>query len=138
MGRFGYMSDPEPFTARLAAILEKVVRWRKDADVIRALVEKVAANRAVSEEQLLTVEQSSAAVFAEIAAFDTMAAGHKTPTELEAAMMAEAGDALRLLSLEITELSTKMYAVRSAWALDDGVRTEPEEPAEPVEGDIWR
>lgn len=129
------MSEPEPFTTRLMAILEKVGRWRKDAGVIKALAERAAADRAVSEQQLLSVEETSAAVYAEIAAFDAMVKDHALPTELEAAMIAEVGDALRLQSLEITELSTSMYAVRSAWALDDGTRTEPVEPAD---GDVWR
>jgi hypothetical protein len=129
------MSDTELFTNRLTAILDKVVRWRKDADVIRALAEKVAASRAVSEQQLLSVEQISTAVYSEIPSFDKIVAEHGAPTELEAAMVTHVGDALRLLSLELTELSTKMYAAHSAWALDDGTRSEP---AELPEDSVWR
>ena len=131
------MSDAETLISQLTEILQKTKRWREDLEVIRALAQRATTLRAVSEEQLLSVEEISAAVYAQVAAFNTMVTGHGEPSELETTMIAEVGDVLRLLSLEITELSTTMYAALSAWALDDGTRTEPAEPRT-AEGDVWR
>lgn len=130
------MPDAEPLTGRLTAVLDKTKRWREDLEVIRAMAQHATANRAVSEQQLVSVEEISAAVFAEVSTFNAMVAAHGAPSELEGTMIAEVGDVLRLLSLEITELSTRMYAAQSAWALDDGTRTEAPEPR-PADGDAW-
>jgi hypothetical protein len=141
------MSDAAPLADSLTAILQKTKRWREDLEVIRALEQRATTHRAVSEQQLVSVEEISAAVYAEITAFNAMITGHGNPSELEATMIAEVGDVLRLLSLEITELSTRMYAARSAWALDNGTTDAPvpeladddgNKAAPAGDGDVWR
>lgn len=107
------MTDPSELADRLHPFAEKIERWREDAVILRGLVANAAAANAVDPDVLLRVEEVSGAIYQAIADFDALVAQIGKDSAGAAGELAVVGDALRLVLMEITELGTQMYSVRS-------------------------
>jgi erythromycin esterase-like protein len=103
------MNKSADFADSLRVIAAKIEKWREDARRIRAQTDEALDTKSVRADRLLEIEETAGEIYREIASFDEQAE-HSTAT---AAERAEVDDALRLVLMEITELSTAMYSVRS-------------------------
>jgi hypothetical protein len=102
---------------RLAKLLAdtpaKIDAWRGQARQLTQLLVPARIEGKVSEELHVTIEQTCTAIYSEI---ETCSAVTKELSETSlaaAAELAPINDALRLILLEVTELSTELYAVGS-------------------------
>ena len=96
---------------RLHLTAERIVEWRADAALLRGVLAE--SEGPVDSELLLAVEETSGKIYREIDAFDAMVANIDKKSHAAAGQIAEVGDALRLILLEITELGTAMYSRQS-------------------------
>jgi hypothetical protein len=71
------------------------------------------ASQTADDALLQQVEETSREIYREIAAFDLIVADVGKLSADSAAQLGEVGDALRLVLLEITELGTHLYSIRS-------------------------
>ena len=113
------MMDSDELRGRLSQITEKIGHWRTDARYIDALAREAVASQDIAAEDLLQVEETMGRIYEEIERFKQLVAQNPDPSPIGAALLAEVGDAIRLVLLEITELSTRMYSARSASALSE-------------------
>jgi hypothetical protein len=113
--RYSRMEQPTDITElseRLKPFAGRIAVWRQRALDITALAEKIVASKTVDPEILVEVEQAGTDIRAEIAAFDKLVSEVGVISPASAAQLGSIGDTLRLVLLEITELGTRMYAVR--------------------------
>jgi hypothetical protein len=101
------MIQTNELAARLHLTAERIVEWRADAARLRAILRD--SSGPVSQLALLDVEETSGDIYREIAEFDALLADIDRKSHAAAGQIAEIGDALRLVLMEITELGTKMY-----------------------------
>jgi hypothetical protein len=97
----------------LRVIGSKIELWRLAATRIRMLATLADASQTLDEELLMQVEAISGEIYLEIAAFDRIVEDLGKISTESAAQLAEIGDALRLVLLEITELGTHLDSIRS-------------------------
>ena len=100
-------------TARLRPTAQKIEHWRAEAEKIRRLRQTAVEADNVTPDVLQGVEEISGQIYAEIETFDALLAEVTRVSPQSAAELGAVGDALRLVLLEITELGTDMYSVRS-------------------------
>lgn len=105
-------ADITELSERLKPFAGRVAVWRQRALEINALAENVVASKSVDPEVLVELEQAGTDIRAEIAAFDKLVSAVGAISPASAAQLGSIGDSLRLVLLEITELGTRMYAVR--------------------------
>ncbi|MDB5538854.1 MAG: hypothetical protein JWQ89_581 [Devosia sp.] len=104
-------SKNDDLPERLRAIAADIVGWRDEA---RRLDEAARLPEARTDNQLLlSVEETSGAIYKGIASFEELVADVDRTSHAAAGQIAEVGDALRLLLMEITELGTRLYSLRS-------------------------
>lgn len=89
---------------RLRLTAERIEGWRREADRLRAVAGVV---HGVSE--LIEVEETATAIYREIEAFNSLVSEIDQRSPTAAGEIAAVGDALRLVLLELTELSLLMY-----------------------------
>ena len=107
------MSAIAELNGRIEDVTNKLNGWRRDAERIRKSANKVLDSRTVSAERLVEVEEIAGAIYREIEQVD-MHIGQATDSNPEAAaQLAEVGEALRLVLMDITEFGTSMYSVNS-------------------------
>ena len=107
------MSAIAELNGRIEDITNKLNGWRRDAERIRKSANKVLDSRTVSADRLVEVEEIAGAIYREIEQVD-MHIGQATENNPNgAAQMAEIGEALRLVLMDITEFGTSMYSVNS-------------------------
>jgi len=100
---------------RLHLTASRIAQWKLDAERLRVILEQ--RQGPMEPLILLDVEETSGAIYREIAAFDELLADIDRTSHAAAGQIAEVGDALRLVLLTITELGTEMYGRQSADAL---------------------
>ena len=97
---------------RLHLTAARITEWRSDAALLRGVLTDTQGP--VDPELLLAVEEATGKIYREIEAFDAMVANIDKKSHAAAGQIADVGDALRLVLLEITELGTAMYSRQSA------------------------
>jgi hypothetical protein len=107
------MIDIADVSARLNRTAARIEAWRAQAAQLQALVEAAQITRSVSDSLLQSVEETAGAIYAEIDAHEALKAELAAENPAAAAELAEVGEALHLVLMEITELSTQMYAVHA-------------------------
>jgi hypothetical protein len=108
------MNDTAELTTRLRETAPRIDHWRAQASQLHTLVAAARVSHAVSESLLLSIEETSGAIYAEIAEYNGMLAEIAVHSPAAAAELAGVGEALHLVLMEITELGTELYAVREA------------------------
>lgn len=109
----GPSQDNTNFAERLKALGADLVRWRAEADRLKTITNEALESRHVEEEALVNVEQSAGLLYAEIEAFDALLRDVASKSPAAASELATVDDALRLLLLDVTELGTRLYSIRS-------------------------
>ena len=125
------MSDAVDLTNRLRPFGENLVEWRQAAASLRIKVEEAIKAKSVDAETLTETEQSADKIYEAIDRFDALKSEVAETSPRAAEQLAEVGDALRLVLLEMTELTTRLYSVRSVPQSED---PEPDD-SPPPEGD---
>lgn len=96
--------DKDRLIHRLRLTAERIANWRHEADRLRATAGAVGG-----KSELVAIEELAAEIYREIDAFNALVADIDRQSHAAAGEIAEVGDALRLVLLEITELSLVMY-----------------------------
>jgi len=107
------MNHTDELADLLAQAALKVETWQAQAAQLRLLVDAARVSQSVGDDLLHSVEETSGAVYAEIATFNRMAEEMSDAAPEAAQQFVSASDRLHLVLLEITELGTALYAVRS-------------------------
>jgi hypothetical protein len=97
--------------SRPAPLAAKIEKWRDDARRFRAHANAARENKKVRADRLIEIEKTAEEIHHEISVLNA-----RLPLAGEmasAAKWAEDSDALRLVLMEITDLSAAMYTVRS-------------------------
>jgi hypothetical protein len=130
------MTDTDDLRQRLQAMATDIVRWRAEATRLRDATQLPGA--ATDDALLLSVEETSGEIYREIDTFDELVKDVDRTSHVAAGQVAEVGDALRLILMEITELGTGLYGLRSADVLEPvDVGPELVEFASSSNGDRW-
>ena len=103
-------TEPEDVRTTLQHFASKLGEWRKEADRLRARSER---RRVASTKLLVHVEDTSGELYREIESFNATVAEVAKQSPQAAGELAEVGETLRLLLLEITEAGVKLYSTRS-------------------------
>lgn len=106
------MIDDPGLTERLKALAGDCARWRTEAKELRSRAD--ADGGALDDALLLAVEETSGGIYAGIRTFEALVADIDSKSHAAAGEIAEVGDAIRLVLMEITELGTYLYSRRSA------------------------
>ena len=101
---------------RLHLTASRIAQWNVDAQRLRIILDE--RQGPMEPLILLDVEETSGAIYREIAAFDELLADIDRKSHAAAGQIAEVGDALRLVLLTITELGTEMYGRQTADLLE--------------------
>ena len=107
------MTEAIDLTNRLRPFGDDIVRWRQEVASLRTKVQEALDAKSVEPETLTVMERSADEIYAAIDRFDALKADVAEASPRAAEQLAEVGDALRLVLLEMTELTTRMYSVRS-------------------------
>lgn len=107
--------DAKPTTPglveRLHLTAARIAEWRTDAALLRGVLAE--STGPVDPELLLAVEETTGKIYHEVEAFDAIVANIDKQSHAAAGLIAEVGDALRLVLMEITELGSAMYSRQS-------------------------
>jgi hypothetical protein len=106
------MTQTSDIADRLHLTASRIAQWKLDAKRLSAILEERPGR--LEPLVMLDVEETTGAIYREIAAFDTLLADVDRKSHAAAGQIAEVGDALRLVLLAITELGTEMYARETA------------------------
>ena len=98
---------------RLRQIGRHIEAWREEAKRISRMTDAAVAFKSIDDAHLVDLERTSGEIYAEIAAFNLLVPEIAATSPAVAGQLAEVGDALQLVLLEITELGTRMYSLRS-------------------------
>ena len=107
------MVDIAELASRLQQTPPKIDRWREQAAQLHGLLDVARAGGAASPSLLQSIETTAGEIYAEISSYDGLVQDVAAVSPAAAAELAEVNDALHLVLMEITELSTALYAVRS-------------------------
>ncbi len=107
------LQNASTFADRLKALSADLVRWREEADRLRALTDQALSAQQVEQEMLVNVERSASFLYAEIQAFNVLLQEVERQSPAAASELATVDGALRLLLLDVTELGTRLYSIRS-------------------------
>ena len=102
------MTDNDEIADRLKLTAARIAEWRRESDRLRAV-----AGAVHGRSHLVEVEELSGAIYREIDQFDALLADIDRKSHAAAGEIAEVGDALRLVLMEITELSLIMYRLEA-------------------------
>jgi hypothetical protein len=105
------MTNSDELRQRLLAMAADIEQWRSEARRLRDAAQLPGA--ASDDVLLLSVEETSGAIYRGIAGFDELVLDVDRESHVAAGQVAEVGDALRLVLMEITELGTGLYSLRS-------------------------
>ena len=104
------MTEPPDVRVALQHFAQNINQWREEATRLRSEAE---VTRLASTERLVAVEDASGAMYREIEHFNAVVADVAKQSPQAAGELAEVGEVLRLLLLDITESGTKLYSTRS-------------------------
>jgi hypothetical protein len=96
--------DRDWLSYRLRLTAQRIEAWRREADRLQAV-----AGVVHGASELIEIEETASDIYREIAEFDALVAEIDRVSHAAAGEIAAVGDALRLVLLEITELSLVMY-----------------------------
>lgn len=103
--------------AQLAVLMAdtpaRIAGWRAQAQQLTQLLVPARIEGHVSDDLHMTIERTCTAIYSEIEAVSAITKDVGQTSSTAAAQLAPIEDALRLVLLEITELSTELYALRS-------------------------
>ena len=103
--------------AKLAALLadapSRIAGWRAQAQQLTQLLVPARIEGHISDDLHVTIERTCGDIYAQIEACSAITKDVAETSPDAAAELAPIDDALRLVLLEITELSTELYAIRS-------------------------
>ena len=105
------MTDQQDLRVTLRHFAENLSRWREEAARLRTRSKR---GRMASTKLLVHVEDTAGELYREIESFNVTVAAVVKQSPLAAGELAEVGETLRLLLLDITELGTRLYSTRSA------------------------
>jgi len=105
------MSDPQDVRTTLQHFADNLPKWQAKAAKLRV---RAKGRRAASTKLLVHVEDASGELYREIESFNATVAEVARQSPQAAGELAEVGETLRLLLLDITELGIKLYSTRSA------------------------
>ena len=105
------MTDTTELQSRLNALAADYARWRTEADELKARARLI--NGEVDESLLLAVEETASHLYQGIASFDALKADTEAASHAAGSVLAEVGEAIRLLLLEVTEFGTYLYSLRT-------------------------
>ena len=117
-------TDLAEVTDRLRHFGVNIERWRGEAKRLRQEAAASSVTNASDTESLVGLERTAGDIYDEIANFKETVAEIAATSPAAAGELAEIGEILHLLLLDITELGIKMYSTRSGVELSDS-------PAEP-------
>lgn len=105
------MINTDELRQRLEAIATDIDSWRREANRIREAMKRPGV---VSDDEfLVSIEETCGEIYRGIDDFDQLVVDINTSSQTAAGQVAEVGDALRLVLMEITELGTRLYGLRS-------------------------
>ena len=107
------MSDAGDLTNRLRPFGDDLVEWRQAAASLRTKVQEAVDAKSVDAETLTATEQSADKIYEAIDRFDALKSVVAETSPRAAEQLAGVGEAMRLVLLEMTELTTRLYSVRS-------------------------
>jgi len=107
------MIDAAWLARTLKDVPEKITGWRAQAVQLEHLVAAAEAGGIVTDELLLATERNCTSIRDEIANCSDVVGTVAGVSPVAASELAAVGDALQLVLLEVTELSTQLYAMRS-------------------------
>jgi len=105
------MTDPHDIRVTLQHFAQNISRWREEASRLRIRARRKGV---ASTKVLVRVEDTSSELYREIEDFNATVAAVAKQSPRAAGELAEVGEALRLLLLDITEMGTQLYSTRSA------------------------
>jgi hypothetical protein len=108
------MTQSNEIADRLHLTASRIAQWKLDAQRLRTILDERPGP--LEALVLLDVEETSGAIYREIAAFDVLLGDIDRKSHAAAGQIADVGDALRLVLLSITELGTAMYSRQSGAA----------------------
>jgi hypothetical protein len=130
------VTDTDGLRRRLTEMAVDIKRWRSFAVELSDAEQRSGA--ATDNALLLSVEETSGAIYRAIEVFDELVKDVDRKSHIAAGEIAEVGDALRLVLMEITELGTGLYSLRSRVLLPETSRFPgPVEFAVSSHGDKW-
>ncbi len=110
------MTQTTEIADRLHLTASRIAQWKLDAQRLRTILDERPGQ--LEALVLLDVEETSGAIYREIAAFDALLVDIDRKSHAAAGQIAEVGDALRLVLLQITELGTEMYGRQPETAVE--------------------
>ncbi len=105
--------DAIDLTNRLRPFGDDLAGWRQAVASLRTRVQEAVDAKSIDAETLTMTERSADEIYAAIDRFDVLKAEVAEASPRAAEQLAEVGDALRLVLLEMTELTTRLYSVHS-------------------------
>jgi len=110
------MTDPQSARESLEHFALNIDLWRAEAARLRKLAD---GTQVADTEALVSVETTAGDIYREIESFKKVVAGIAEQSPDAAGELAEIGETLHLLLLEITEQGSKLYSTRSDPGLAD-------------------
>lgn len=106
------MSSTDEIAQRLKHFADHIQQWRQEAARLTLLASQ-AREGLSSQTDLIALEETAGAVYADIAAFQATVDEVAERSPAAAAELAPVTDAIRLVLLEITELGVRLYSEHS-------------------------
>jgi hypothetical protein len=104
------MTNPQSARESLEHFAQNIDKWRTEAARLRQRADRP---KVADTETLVQVEDTAGDIYREIESFKTVVAGIAEQSPEAAGELAEVGETLHLLLLEITEQGTRLYSTRS-------------------------
>ena len=124
------MTDIAEVSDRLRHYGANIERWRAEAKRLRSQAAASSVDHAADTESLVGLERTADDIYAEIESFKKTVAEIAATSPTAAGELAEVGEVLHLLLLEITELGIKLYSTHSG--LEPLEATSSDEPSQPI------
>jgi hypothetical protein len=106
------MTDPT-LSERLKQFGTRLASLHLQADALRLIADSALISGVIETETLVEAENSSGALYDEISAFKVVLAEVEGTSPVAAGQLGPVSDALHVLLLEVTEIGTRLYSVRS-------------------------
>ena len=104
------MTQPQDVRTTLQQFATHIAKWRVEADKLRR---RAGSHQTASKTVLLRVEDTSGELYREIESVNAIVGEVARQSPQAAGELAEVGEILRLLLLDITELGIALYSTRS-------------------------
>jgi hypothetical protein len=119
------MNEAAELADRLRPLAGKIAGWRAEAERMRFMMLTAAETNSADPGALERVEETAGAIFREIEEFRLLLADIVATSPKAAGELAGVNEALHLVLMEITELSTRMYSFRQGQAAPSPTAPDP-------------